>query len=105
MLQPLPDSLAAGEAYSWKSLLPLYRDKLGVWDRKRYGVPLLGESLLCCYRSDWLAEPRHRAAFEAKYHYKLEPPATWEQYADIAEYFSRQAQTDKARQAAAAGKE
>jgi multiple sugar transport system substrate-binding protein len=94
-LRLLPDSITSGGGYSWSTLLPLYRDKLAIWDRKRFAMPLLGESLLCCYRSDWLADPKHQAAFAAKYQRPLEPPATWEQFADIAEYFSRDAQAEK----------
>ena len=94
-LRTLPESIPAGNDYLWKSLLTLYREKLLVWDRKRYGVPLLGESLLCCYRSDWLADPKHQAAFEKHNQRKLAPPTTWEQFADIAEYFSAQAQIER----------
>jgi multiple sugar transport system substrate-binding protein len=87
-LQPLSDSFATAEDYNWRSLLPLYREHTAVWNGKRYGVPLVGEALLCCYRKDWFDDPKHREAFEKKHGRKLAPPATWEQFADIAEYFA-----------------
>jgi multiple sugar transport system substrate-binding protein len=88
-LQPLPDSFAAAGDYHWRSLLPLYREHTAVWDGKRYGVPLLGESLLCCYRKDWLDDPKHQDAFKAAYKGPLALPATWEQFAEVAEYFAK----------------
>src|SRR5256885_12007674 len=57
---PLPESFTASKEYRWEGLLPVYREQASVWDRKRYGVPLLGESLLCCYRKDWLDDPKDR---------------------------------------------
>jgi ABC-type glycerol-3-phosphate transport system substrate-binding protein len=88
-LRTLPESIPASNDYLWKSLLTLYREKLVVWDRKRYALPLLGESLLCCYRSDWLADPQHQKAFKERFKRQLAPPATWEEFADIAEYFAQ----------------
>jgi multiple sugar transport system substrate-binding protein len=87
-LAALPEAYRApGGAYQWTGLLPMYREQLLVWDRAVYGLPLLGESPLCCYRSDLFADPRHQKAFRAKYGRELEAPATWEQFAAVAEYF------------------
>jgi multiple sugar transport system substrate-binding protein len=86
-LRPLPETLVSQDDYQWKSLLSLYGEKLVVWDRKRYAVPILGQSFLCCYRGDWLGNPREQAAFEKQYKRKLGPPATWDEFTDIAEHF------------------
>ena len=40
--------------------------------------------------------PDEQAAFEAKYGYELVPPTTWEQYRDVAEFFTRDTDGDGA---------
>ncbi len=77
-------------SYAWNKLLPLYRKKLLLWDGKAYALPLLGDALLCFYRRDLFAEEQHGVAFQKKYGRKLTAPATWEEFADIAEYFHNQ---------------
>src|SRR5262245_2099855 len=63
-LRPLPEKILTGDAFQWKlGLLPVYKDKLLVWDGTAYAVPLLGEAPLCFYRKDLVA-----------------PPATWEEF-------------------------
>jgi multiple sugar transport system substrate-binding protein len=86
-LQPVPEELRSRPSYIWLNLLPLYRDKLGVWDRTCYGLPLLGEAPVCFYRSDLLGNADNRDAFAAATKRKLRPPATWEEFAAIAEFF------------------
>ena len=87
-LQPVPDGLRAKESkYNWLDLLPLYRHKLLVWDRTVYALPFLGEAPLCYFREDLFQDPASQSAFHAKYGRKLGPPATWEEFADIAEFF------------------
>jgi multiple sugar transport system substrate-binding protein len=75
LLRTLPDVSSGDRNSSWMDLLPLYREQLVLWDQQRYGFPLLGEGLVCCYRSDLFADA------------KLAPPQTWEQFADAAEHF------------------
>jgi ABC-type glycerol-3-phosphate transport system substrate-binding protein len=87
-LQPLPPEYqSADNPYQWYRLLPLYREKLLVWDRKVYGLPLLGESPLCCYRADLLADEKHKTQFAKQSGKPLAPPATWEDFAALAGYF------------------
>jgi len=86
-LRPVPEELRSRESYGWVNLLPLYRDKLGVWDRVGYGLPLLGEGPVCFYRTDLLGGADNRDAFAAATKGKLGPPATWEDFAAIAEFF------------------
>jgi ABC-type glycerol-3-phosphate transport system substrate-binding protein len=56
----------------------MYRDKLLVWDRGPYALPVLAESRVCVYRADLLGDPADAAA----------PPASWEQFARVAEHFA-----------------
>jgi multiple sugar transport system substrate-binding protein len=41
------------------------------------------------YRKDLFADAKNQADFKAKYGYDLAPPATWDQLADIDEFFYR----------------
>jgi multiple sugar transport system substrate-binding protein len=87
-LLAVPKALAAPESpYGWMGLLPMYRERLLVWDRAAYGLPLLGESPVCCYRADLLEEAAHREGFARKFGRPPGPPRTWEEFADLAEYF------------------
>jgi multiple sugar transport system substrate-binding protein len=41
------------------------------------------------YRKDLFENPEEQAAFQEKYGYELQPPETWDQWLDIAEFFTR----------------
>ncbi len=41
------------------------------------------------YRKDWFEDPTEQAAFKAKYKRDLAVPGTWEEFKDIAEYFTQ----------------
>jgi ABC-type glycerol-3-phosphate transport system substrate-binding protein len=87
-LQPMPEGLTTRDSsYGWTNLLPQYREQLLVWDRVVYGLPLVGESFLCCYRSDLIQDAAHQKRFQQQYQRKLAPPASWEEFADLADYF------------------
>jgi hypothetical protein len=83
--------------FEWGALLPFYREQLLQWDRKNVAFALLGESPVCLYRADLFANPAHQEGFRrfAQEHRKqhggplrdLRPPASWEDFALIAEYF------------------
>ena len=81
------EGTSADAGSDWTGLLPLYRDKLLLWDRTVYALPVRGEAPVCFYRSDLFADPGRRAAYEAKYGRPLGPPRTWDEFADIAEFF------------------
>lgn len=54
-----------------------------------YALCADGDPWVCCVRSDLLDDPAEKEAFEKKYGYPLEFPATWENYRDQAEFFTR----------------
>jgi multiple sugar transport system substrate-binding protein len=88
LLTPLPSAYkAANGPYTWSGLLPLYREKLLRWAGESYALPLLGNAPICFYRADLLADAAHQKAYREKYHRDLCPPRTWDEFADIAEYF------------------
>jgi multiple sugar transport system substrate-binding protein len=88
LVRPLPPMFTgADSSYGWTDLLPIYRERLLMWDRNRCALPILGEAPLCLYRADYLADPARVAAFEKKFGLKPRPPQTWEEFADLAEHF------------------
>jgi multiple sugar transport system substrate-binding protein len=85
-LLPVPDRYQdKAEAYAWTALLPLHRQRLLVWEEKPYALPLLGDAWLCYWRADLFRQ--HGAAFQQKHGRELTPPATWQEYAEIAAFF------------------
>lgn len=76
--------------YAWENILPLYRYKLCIWDQQVYALPLLGDAQVCFYREDLFQDAGHREAYRKRFDRELGPPATWEQFTDIAEYFHHQ---------------
>jgi ABC-type glycerol-3-phosphate transport system substrate-binding protein len=93
-LQVIPDRLAKESAgYDWDRLIPLYKSKLLIWDQKVFALPVLGDGRVCCYRKDLLEDEGNQAAFQARFHRKLAAPATWEEYAELAEFFNKRMRT------------
>ncbi len=56
---------------------------------KVYGFPFTALTMYMWYRKDLLDDPKERAGFKAKYGYELAPAKNWDQYRDIAEWFTR----------------
>jgi len=86
-LAPLPEAFRTDRGIDWPGLLPLYREHLLVWDRIPYALPLRGDAPLCFYRKDLFHDDKFRGEFRARYGRDLQPPATWEDYLRIAEFF------------------
>ena len=87
-LAPMPAAYQERtNALGWSDLLPTYREQLIHWEGKPYGLPLVGEAPVCCYRVDLLKAPAHQAALHKLFGRDLDGPATWEQFAALAEYF------------------
>lgn len=53
------------------------------------GVPAFANSEILYYRTDLFDDATNKAAFKAKYGYDLAPPATWQQYSDVAAFFTK----------------
>jgi multiple sugar transport system substrate-binding protein len=87
-LLPLGEgALKVDDDYGWLQLLPLYRNKLLPWDGHLFALPLLGGTPLCYYRLDLFQDPANQKSFKTKYGRPLAPPATWDEYLDIAVFF------------------
>ena len=54
-----------------------------------YGFPFTGLTTYLCYRKDLLNDPANQRDFEIRYHRKLTAPKTWQEYNEVAEFFTR----------------
>ncbi|MEM2180987.1 MAG: extracellular solute-binding protein [Nitrososphaeria archaeon] len=52
------------------------------------GYPLNTHTMIIEYRKDLLEDPTNKEEFKKKYGYELAPPTTWDQFRDIAEFFT-----------------
>ncbi len=69
--------------------LPVYQQPVIKRNGKTYALMYDGDLLQVCYRSDLFGDPKEQAAFKAKYGHDLAPPATWDEYMRVAEFFHR----------------
>ena len=58
------------------------------------GMPAWTNSEILYYRTDLFEEPAQQAAFKESFGYDLAPPTTWEQYTDVAEFFTQDTDGD-----------
>jgi len=58
-------------------------------DGKMMGMPAWANAEIVFYRKDLWEDPDNQAAFKAEYGYDLVPPATWQQWRDMARFFTR----------------
>jgi len=72
-------------------IIPAYLDLYGKVGKDLYALPYDGDVLALFYRKDLLADPAEKATFKKKYGYELSVPETWDQYQDVAEFFTRKA--------------
>jgi multiple sugar transport system substrate-binding protein len=54
-----------------------------------YGIPYHDGPECLVYRKDWFDDPAEQAAFQERYGYPLALPTTWEQFEQIARFFTR----------------
>jgi len=59
------------------------------WQGRLLAFPASGMVWMTQYRADFLENEEEKANFKAKYGYDLAAPKTWDQYRDIAEFFTR----------------
>ncbi|MBB1509703.1 extracellular solute-binding protein [Tessaracoccus sp. MC1756] len=60
------------------------------------GMPVWTNSEVLFYRTDLFEDADNKAQFEEKYGYELAAPTTWEEYRDVAEFFTRDTDGDGA---------
>ncbi len=54
-----------------------------------YGFPFTAITMFLWYRKDLVENPEEQAGFKAKYGYDLKAPRNWEEYREMAEWFTR----------------
>jgi len=69
--------------------LPVYRDPVIKRNGKLYALMYDGDNLQVIYRTDLFNDPTEQKNFKAKYGWDLAPPKTWDQFMQIAEFFTR----------------
>jgi multiple sugar transport system substrate-binding protein len=52
-----------------------------------YALPAMGDAVAFTYRKDWFARPELRNEFKQKTGRDLEPPKTWDEFKDVAQFF------------------
>jgi multiple sugar transport system substrate-binding protein len=93
-LMPIDDYLnnpkLTDKDFDTKDIMP------GVWaeyakglDGKTYGLPFWASSVVLYYRCDLFDDPKEQAAFKAKYGRDLTVPKTWQEWEQVAEFFTR----------------
>lgn len=94
-LQKIPEEMTRrGADFDWDRLLHHYSEQLVLWNRIPYAVPIVGEAAVCVYRSDLIDSPQWQKRFTAwmaKSHPGVErplrAPASWEEFALLANFF------------------
>ncbi len=78
-----------GEFPRWDpaTVVPALRE-LHRWDGRWYGVPNDGDAHILYYRRDVLEDPKWQQAYEEATGKPLKVPETWEELAEIAEFFN-----------------
>lgn len=56
------------------------------------GLPIQGNALTMAYRKDLFDSPTEKAAFKQKYGRELAVPSTWDEFTDVASFFTRPSQ-------------
>ena len=69
--------------------IPVYKDPVIKRSGKTYALMYDGDMLQVAYRKDLFDDPNEQKNFKAKYGWDLAPPATWDQFMQISEFFTR----------------
>ena len=78
------------QGISMDDFLPATVHAYSTWPKGEpnyWALPAMGDALGWVYRRDWFDRPELRAEFLSTYGRELEPPETWDQLRDIAEFF------------------
>jgi multiple sugar transport system substrate-binding protein len=87
-LLPIDDELKAAK-YDLNDIAPALVDTSNRWQGKTYGLPYYTYTMGQFFRLDLLEDPTERAAFKAKYGRDLGAPKTYQEMAEVAEFFRR----------------
>ncbi|WP_286906563.1 extracellular solute-binding protein [Clostridium sp. UBA1652] len=65
-------------------------DNYGVYDGKLYGLPFLTGTQLLFYQKDLFEDNSIKLQFQRRYGYELNVPSNWNEFNEIAEFFTRE---------------
>ncbi|KUF10743.1 extracellular solute-binding protein [Pseudoponticoccus marisrubri] len=85
-LSVMPEEMQQGE--DWQDIHPVYRERLMSWGGEIKSATMDGDMHMLNYRADLFEDEANKAAFKEQYGYELAAPVTWDQYYDIAEFFT-----------------
>lgn len=88
VLAEIADVEAAQESY-YKDYIDNVLWAYGGYGDKLYGLPLLTGTQLLFYQKDLLEDSTLKRQFMQKYRYPLKTPEIWDEFRDIAEFFTR----------------
>jgi multiple sugar transport system substrate-binding protein len=74
-MEDLTDRVNADQAIQWDDIAPFFRNFSAMYNGRIYTIPLDGDFHMVYYRTDLLEQAG------------MQPPATWEDYLKIAEFF------------------
>jgi multiple sugar transport system substrate-binding protein len=72
-----------------QQLFPNWWRELSSYGDHIYGYPFTSLTTFLCYRKDLLDDPANQRNFKLRYHRDLTPPTTWQEYTQLAEFFTR----------------
>jgi multiple sugar transport system substrate-binding protein len=87
-LAPLIAKYGDKKLLDWDGITVSGRHAVTLGD-KIMGITVATSDQALAYRKDLFENPEEQAAFKAKYGYDLKPPETYDQYRDIAQFFTR----------------
>jgi len=88
-LEPLDDYIKNDPPEDWPNAFPKGLLRFQTVGGKLYGFPNHDGPVMLYYRKDLFGDPKEKAAFKAEYGYELAPPKTWDQFLDMARFFTR----------------
>jgi len=88
-LEPLDDYIKNDPPEDWPNAFPKGLLRFQTVNGKLYGFPNHDGPIMLYYRKDLFGDPKEKAAFKAEYGYELAPPKTWDQFLDMARFFTR----------------
>jgi multiple sugar transport system substrate-binding protein len=86
----VPKEVLDAAPYEYVGIARGVRESLVTWDRRDHALPVSADCLLVYYRLDLFADESRKREFQEKYGRALEPPATWKEFDQLAEYFHGQ---------------
>lgn len=87
-MQPLDERIAA-DGFDTSAYIPTLMDLVGTVDGETFMLPFYNYAMGLTYRTDLLEDPANQEAFEAQFGFKLERPATWDDYLKQVAFFTK----------------